>query len=84
MSIESQPPVDRGTPIGRHGSSYEHSALTRDIAGWRWMRLTHIGAPSYVVLLKISPNADEHDAVQALEWWLRSPGREDGDVVEVM
>jgi hypothetical protein len=84
MSIEPPPPVDRENPIGRHGNGCGHSALTRVIEGWRWMRLAHIGAPSYVVLLKISPNADEHDAVQALEWWLRSPGREDGDVVEVM
>jgi hypothetical protein len=61
-----------------------HAALTQVIAGWQWVRLAHVGAPSYVVLMKISPNADEHDAVHALEWWLRSPGREDGDVIEVM
>jgi hypothetical protein len=84
MSIEPPPPADRQTPNDRNGIGCGHSALTRVIAGWRWMRLTHVGAPSYLVLLKISPNADEHDAVQALEWWLRSPGREDGDVVEVV
>jgi hypothetical protein len=54
------------------------------IAGWRWVRLAHIEPPRYVVLLKISASADEHDAVSALEWWLHSPGREDGDVVAVI
>jgi hypothetical protein len=57
---------------------------TAVVAGWQWVRLAHFGAPRYVVLLKISPDADEHDAVRALEWWLSSPGREDGDVVEVI
>jgi hypothetical protein len=41
------------------------------------------GVPSYTVLLKVSPTADSHDIVYALEWWLLSPGREDGDVIEV-
>jgi hypothetical protein len=43
------------------------------------------GPPTFLARgLKISPNADSHDAVHALEWWLLSPGREDGDVIEVM
>lgn len=42
------------------------------------------GPPDYTVVLKISPHADVHDARRALEWWLLTPGREDGDVIEVM
>jgi len=54
------------------------------LAGWRWVHLALLGAPNYKVSLKISPNADNHDTVRALEWWLVSPGRADGDVIEVM
>jgi len=58
------------------------SVLTEG-AGWQWVRLAHVGVQRYLVLMKIAPNADERDAVRALEWWLQSPGREDGDVIEV-
>jgi hypothetical protein len=34
--------------------------------------------------VKVSSSTDNHEAVHALEWWLLSPGREDGDVIEVM
>jgi hypothetical protein len=75
--------VDAKTSAGDEGL-HGHSVLAEEVAGWQWVRLAHVGSPSYLVLLKISPNADEHDAVRALEWWLLSPGREDGDVLEVL
>jgi hypothetical protein len=53
-------------------------------AGWRCIRVELHGVPTYTVLLKISPNTGNHEAVHALEWWLLSPGRENGDVIEVM
>ena len=64
--------------------TWQVHSLAAPIGGWQWVRFAHVGTPSYMVLLKISPNADEGDAVRALEWWLLSPGREDGDVIEVM
>ena len=30
------------------------------------------------------PFVTHNDTVRALEWWLVSPGRADGDVIEVM
>jgi hypothetical protein len=81
---DQAPTIGNDTLCGRTQTWHGHSALTQVIAGWRWVRLAHIEPPRYVVLLKISANADEHDAVSALEWWLHSPGREDGDVVEVI
>ena len=56
----------------------------RLIAGSRWVEVALSGPPDYTVVLKIAPHADAHDARRALEWWLLTPGREDGDVVEVM
>jgi hypothetical protein len=82
--IDHAPTIENDTRCARTQTWHGHSALAQVIAGWRWVRLAHVEAPRYVVLLKISANADEHDAVSALEWWLRSPGREDGDVVEVI
>ncbi|MEP7304134.1 MAG: hypothetical protein ABJA98_01325 [Acidobacteriota bacterium] len=84
MLIDQASTIERDTLHGRTQTWHGHSALTQVIAGWRWVRLAHVEAPRYIVLLKISANADEHDAVSALEWWLCSPGREDGDVVEVI
>ena len=81
---DQSPTIEIDTPGCRTQTWHAHSALTLVTAGWRWVRLAHVEAPRYLVLLKISPTADEHDAVSALEWWLRSPGRQDGDVVEVM
>lgn len=51
------------------------------------LRCVHValhGVPTYTVLLKISSNTNNHEAVHALEWWLLSPGRENGDVIEVL
>jgi hypothetical protein len=71
-------------PAGEAGHlSRGHSVAAQVVAGWRWVRLAHTGQPRYFVTLKMAPDADENDAVWALEWWLRSPGREDGDVIEV-
>jgi hypothetical protein len=84
MATDPTPPGDAGAFGGGSHTWHGHSALAEVVAGWQWVRLAHVQAPSYLVLLKISPHADEHDAVSALEWWLRSPGREDGDVIEVM
>jgi hypothetical protein len=53
-------------------------------AGPRCVRVALHGVPTYTVWLKISPDTHNHEAVHALEWWLLSPGREDGDVIEVM
>ena len=53
-------------------------------AGSRCVRVTLHGAPTYTVLLKVSANTDNLEAVHALEWWLLSPGRENGDVIEVI
>jgi hypothetical protein len=64
-------------------AGYDHFVLTQLTGGWLWVRLAHLRTPMYLVLLKISPDADQGDVVTALEWWLQSPGREDGDVVEV-
>jgi hypothetical protein len=74
------------SPEATRDSQYawrSHAAVTQFVAGWRWISLIHVGEPNYLVTLKLSPAADEDDAVSALEWWLKSPGREDGDVVEV-
>ena len=84
MLIDQAPTIEIDMRGGRTQTWHAHSALTQVIAGWRWVRLAHVEAPPYLVLLKISPTAEEHDAVSALEWWLRCPGRQDGDVVEVM
>ena len=83
MLTEQASTIDSDMLCNSTHTWHGHAALTRVIEGWRWVRLAHVEAPAYVVLLKISANADEHDAVSALEWWLCSPGREDGDVVEV-
>ena len=83
MSTDPEPTIDGTTPGSRNQAGHGHCALTQVVAGWQFVHLSHVGSPSYVVLLKVSANADEHDAVSALEWWLRSPGREDGDVIEV-
>src|SRR5215471_3636674 len=56
----------------------------RLIAGSRWMEIALSGMPSYRVVLKVSPHAGEDDARRALEWWLHTPGRESGDVIEVV
>jgi len=61
-----------------------HLIGARVTAGWRWVRVALYGVPSYTVLLKVSLTADSHDVANALEWWLLSPGREDGDVIEVL
>jgi hypothetical protein len=81
-------PVLAGTADSVHAGEASwpwpgHCVRAEVITGWLWVRLAHSGAPRYMVSLKISPHADEHDAVRALEWWLQSPGREDGDVIEV-
>jgi hypothetical protein len=84
MSTDPEISIDAET-VRSDGRTWQgHSARTQVVAGWQWVHLARVSAPSYMVLLKISPNADEHDAVRALEWWLQSPGREDGDVVEVL
>jgi hypothetical protein len=83
MQTDPQLTPDATAPGGFRQVWHGHSVLTQVVAGWQWVHLSHVGAPGYLVLLKVSANADEHDAVSALEWWLRSPGREDGDVIEV-
>jgi hypothetical protein len=75
-----------------HGTTVRAGALTwqaqcldaRLIGGSRWLEVALSGLPSYTVVLKVSPDADHHDARRALEWWLLTPGRENGDVIEVM
>jgi hypothetical protein len=84
MATDPTPQGGTGEFGGGSHTWHGHSAIAAVVAGWQWVRLAHVQAPSYLVLLKISLHADEHDAVRALEWWLRSPGREDGDVIEVM
>jgi len=54
------------------------------IAGSRWLQIALSGPPNYTVVLKVPPHADQDDARRALEWWLLAPGREDGDVIEVV
>ncbi len=83
MATDATIAVDPAASAAGDGCRRGDSVLTKVVGGWQWVRLAHLGPPSYLVLLKIGPTADEHDAVRALEWWLRSPGREDGDVVEV-
>jgi hypothetical protein len=84
MATDPVPQTEAGAfGCGSH-TWHGHSALAQVVAGWQWIRLAHVRAPSYLVLLKISLHADEQDAVRALEWWLQSPGREDGDVIEVV
>lgn len=61
-----------------------HLLGAQTAGGLRCVRLALHGVPTYTVLLKISSNTDNHEAVHALEWWLLSPGREDGDVIEVI
>jgi len=55
----------------------------RLIAGSRWLQITLAGTPSYTVVLKVAGAINESEALAALEWWLRAPGREDCDVIEV-
>ncbi len=55
----------------------------RFIAGSRWLQIALFGLPSYTVVLKLPGTAGEAEVLHALEWWLRAPGREDGDVIEV-
>jgi len=84
MSTDFAPMTKAGmAQLGDHGWR-GNAVRTEVVGGWQWVHLAHTGAPSYLVSLKISPTADEHDAVRALEWWLLSPGREDGDVIEVI
>ena len=61
-----------------------HLLGAQTAAGLRCVRLALHGVPTYTVLLKISSNTDNHEAVHALEWWLLNPGREDGDIIEVI
>ena len=61
-----------------------HLLGAQTAAGLRCVRLALHGVPTYTVLLKISSNTDNQEAVHALEWWLLNPGREDGDVIEVI
>lgn len=61
-----------------------HLIDAQTAAGARCIRVTLYGVPTYTVWLKISPNTNNHEAVHALEWWLLSPGRENGDVIEVI
>jgi hypothetical protein len=75
MTTESASLGDRAGEA--RGFRSGHSAAAQLIAGWRWVRLAHIDQPRYFVMLKMSPHADEDDAVRALEWWLQSPGREE-------
>lgn len=56
----------------------------RLIAGSQWFEVALAGDPNYTVVLKVSAGAGDEDARRALEWWLRAPGRENGDVIEVM
>jgi hypothetical protein len=55
----------------------------RQIAGWRWFQIALSGSPSYTVVLKASSAIEDDEAVRALEWWLKAPGRENCDVIEV-
>ena len=61
-----------------------HLLGTETAAGLQYVLVALYGVPTYTVSLKISPNTDNHEAVHALEWWLLSPGRESGDIIEVM
>jgi hypothetical protein len=80
------------TALRLHGETLRVGARTwsthllgaQTAAGLRCVRVALYGVPTYTVVLKISPNADNEEAVHALEWWLLSPGRENGDVIEVM
>jgi hypothetical protein len=79
-------------PLTLHGETLRVGSRTwsahligaHTAAGLRCVRLALHGVPTHTVLLKISSSTDNHEAVHALEWWLLSPGRENGDVIEVM
>lgn len=83
--------MNPGASLTLHGETVRVGARTwsaqllgtQTAAGLRCVRVALHGVPTYTVLLKISPNTDNHEAVHALEWWLLSPGRENGDVIEV-
>jgi len=56
----------------------------RTVECQRWVRVALLGQPSHSVLLKMTLTAAASEAIHALEWWLVSPGHEDGDVIEVL
>jgi hypothetical protein len=77
--------VARGMTL--HAGSQTWSARCLDarmIAGWRWVEVALSGLPDYTVVLKISMDVDHSAVARALEWWLRTPGHETGDVIEVI
>jgi hypothetical protein len=57
---------------------------TRTVECQRWVRVALLGEPNHSVLLKMTLRAAACEAIHALEWWLVSPGHEDGDVIEVL
>jgi hypothetical protein len=61
-----------------------HLFGTRVVERQRWVRVALLGRPSHSVLLKMTLTAAASEAIHALEWWLASPGHEDGDVIEVL
>jgi hypothetical protein len=61
-----------------------HLFGTRTVECQRWVRVALLGRPSYSVLLKMTVTAAASEAIHALEWWLVSPGHENGDVIEVL
>jgi hypothetical protein len=61
-----------------------HLFGTRVVECQRWVRVALLGRPSHSVLLKMTLTAAASEALHALEWWLVSPGHEDGDVIEVL
>src|SRR5262245_18456368 len=91
---ETSSSSDRGTlgsPMALNGAAVRAGARSwqarcvdaRLIAGSRWLQISLSGTPSYTVVLKVEGALDEDEALRALEWWLRAPGREDCDVIEV-
>jgi hypothetical protein len=64
-------------------NAWEVRSFEQRIDEHRWLQIALLGRPFYAVLLKMSPTSQTGDAIQALEWWLSSPGHENGDVIEV-
>ena len=72
-----------GKSIRAGARAWEVRSFGQRIDDYRWLPVALVGRPCYTALLKVARTAQLQDAIHALEWWLASPGHENGDVIEV-
>ena len=83
LGIASSLPGLEGRGVRVGANAWQVRSFGETIEQHRWMHVALLGRPFYTVVLKMSLTSQTDDAIQALRWWLASPGHENGDVIEV-